>query len=156
MRTLKSFSVLFVLVSLFAFQTSVYSQEGKGAALETLGAISAAMIYNTYTTIGGIADGYSYEAYKADYVMQLMTEQVGLMDEMVSSYEKLNESGFIDDPADESYILKLIKTCKLLRDEAKYLKAYAETGESSDLDDYDTARKDAWEMISDLLGLEEE
>lgn len=143
------------LLILLFLNLDLYSQtvvKGKDAALETLGATSAMLLYNTYICIGSIADGYDKVSTK-ETVSSLLGEQTNDIDVIVSNYEKLLSSGFLESESDKEFIKKAIKCAGHLKTEASSFKSYVETKNKSEVDKYDSARKNAWALIEDLLGL---
>ena len=52
-----------VTISVLFFQNS-FSQTGKDAALETLGATGGMLLYNTYVAIGAVGDAQSGKCYE--------------------------------------------------------------------------------------------
>lgn len=148
-----------LVLSFFLFFSSLqlaYSQ-CSSAVLEGFGSISAVAIYNTYITIGSVADAYVGELYEADYVITLMDEQKSMIGVVKKSLDACisdtSDEGLSED--DKLYLEQLITCLSYLEDEAKGLSNYAMTGEQSALDDYSTGRDNAWELISLLLGLDE-
>lgn len=127
--------------------------QGKDEALETIGAATGLAVYNTYIAIGAIADGYADEGYEADYVNQLMDEQINGMESMITQMHDLQTSGFITSADDDAYIEDLVAVMGYLKDEATGLKKIVDGGDSQL---YDESRDKAWDGISDLLGLENE
>lgn len=122
---------------------------------EAFGGISAISLYNTYITIGIIADNYSNETYEASRVVTFMDEQIGMIksvNEMLSKCTKPSKTGLSAD--DCEYLKDMIQCLQYLQNEAQGLKDYVNSNSDADLTFYDTNRKKAWEMITDLLGLD--
>jgi hypothetical protein len=153
---MKKLFLALTFTSLLIFNTSTVSaqtnNDGKTEALETLGATSAMLLYNTYLGIGSIADGYDKVNTK-ETVSVLMQEQVNGMDVIINNYDKLLKSNFLESEDDKSFLRKAIKCAGYLRTEAASYKAFLESNSKSDIEKYDTARKNAWALIEDLLGL---
>lgn len=153
---------ILLLVALFLFAVNseqLYAQsscKGKSAALETIGATSGMLLYNTYLAIGAVGDGEAKGVYEADYCVALMEEQMSSLDIMDSTYADLLASGFLTDPQDVEYVKDIRTTIKYLHDEAYYLKLYVKSDSESDLDNYNLNRDRAWKMIEKLLGIGEE
>jgi hypothetical protein len=141
---------LAIAVSCFPHRMSA---QGKDVALETIGAITAIAVYNTYIAIGAVADGYADEGYKPDYVNTLMEEQVSAMEGLTTQLHDLQTSGFITDPEDDAYIEEFVTVVGYLREEAEGLKKIVEGG-GNDL--YEESREKAWAKISELLDLGDE
>ncbi|MNK00395.1 hypothetical protein D3C87_181790 [compost metagenome] len=121
---------------------------------EAFGGVSSITVYNTYLTIGAIADAYVGEVYTSDRVKELMGEQIAMMQsviEMLSKCQVAKSNGLTAD--DVLYIKELIACLESLKGEAQGLSDF--TGGSADAQSrYNTYREKAWEQIKDLLGLE--
>jgi hypothetical protein len=128
---------------------------GKDTALETLGGVTALMLYNTYVCIGAIADGYGAEVYDDLTVEELMDEQIVSLTSVEQQLNTLLQSDFLTDADDRAFLTDAIATVKLLRDEADALADYAINLEEEAMTTYDTARTAAWKKIAALLGIEE-
>ncbi|MCE3225716.1 MAG: hypothetical protein K0S32_267 [Bacteroidetes bacterium] len=155
--TMKKITII-LLITVACFN-SVKAQDALGsktkakdAALETLGATSAMLLYNTYICIGSIADGYDKVSTK-ETVSTLLGEQSNGINVIVTNYKKLLDSGFLESEDDKAFIRKAIKCAGHLQEEANAFKNYVETKNKSDITKYDTARNNAWSIIEDLLGL---
>lgn len=149
---MKRLLVLFLLV--FGLQPLTHAQCDVNVR-EAFGGISAISLYNTYITVGIIADNYSNETYDANKVVTFMDEQIGMIksvNEMLSKCTKPTKTGLTAD--DCEYIKKMIKCLEYLQNEAQGLKDYVNSNSDTDLTHFDTNRKKAWEMISELLGLD--
>ncbi len=124
--------------------------------MEAFGGTSSISLYNTYITIGAIADGYIAETYDAERVQGLMEEQISMYDvilEQLNAVKKESKSGLSE--GDKEYLDEIIECWSTLRNEAKGLKEYAEgLEEGNDL--YNTSRDAAWAMIEEIMGLNEE
>lgn len=143
------------LLACLAFTNNLNAQtssKGKTEALETLGAVSAMMMYNTYITVGAISDGYD-KMYTKEKATTLLTEQVNGMDVIKNSLTKLLNSGFLESEDDKAYVRKAISCTEYLKKEAKGMINYMESNKKSDIEAYDDARNNAWKLIADMLGL---
>ena len=149
---MKKIAALFSLIILWAGSNPLSAQvKGKDTALETLGMLSGMALYNTYMTIGGIADAETEEIYSKDEVIGFMDEQVSMIEGLETQFSDLLASGFVTDPSDIEFI-KEIKVCLgYLKEEAKGLQDNMRTG---DIDRYSENREKAWDKIAELLGIE--
>ena len=122
---------------------------------EAFGGVSSITVYNTYLTIGAIADAYVNEVYTSDRVKELMGEQTAMIQaviEMLSKCKTPKNDGLNAD--DVLYIKELISCLESLKGEAQGLSDYV--GGSTDAQArYNTYRDKAWYQIKMLLGLEE-
>jgi len=123
---------------------------------EAFGGVSSIMVYNTYITVGAIADAYVNKVYDADRVKELMGEQTAMLKSVITMLEKCKvakSNGLSSD--DVGYIKDLIACMEFLQEEAQGLSDYAETGASDAQNRYNTNRDKAWEKVKGLLGLGE-
>jgi hypothetical protein len=67
--------------------------------------------------------------------------------------EKLLAAGEVPEP-DISVVKKMIECFGLLIDEGNYLADYVKTGNNNSLSSYDGKRKQAWALLSDILGID--
>lgn len=122
---------------------------------EAFGGVSSITIYNTYITIGAIADAYVNDVYDADRVKELMVEQTSMLQSVIDMLDKckvVKSDGLSAD--DVEYIKELIACLGSLKAEAQGLNDFAATGSEDAQTRYNTNRDKAWRQIKDLLGLE--
>lgn len=126
------------------------------AVLEGFGSVSAIAIYNTYITIGSIADGYTNETYDANYVSTLMTEQSAMIDVINQSLQACvdDDSEGALDSVDKKYISDFIVALEYLRKEAEGFQEYVSNESESGLNKFSKNRDLAWKKIAELLELE--
>ncbi|MBI5913820.1 MAG: hypothetical protein HY842_00445 [Bacteroidetes bacterium] len=145
---------LFWAFSLCIFTFQLKAQESSAtSALETIGATSAVALYNSYSCIGMMADAYAAEAYEDDFVNTILDEQLGMYDNLKTSYTALIDSGFLTDENDLGFVRDAITALNLLKTEANALKQYIATLEDADNDAFQAAREAAWTKIAEILGL---
>lgn len=123
-------------------------------ALETIGGASGAMLYNSYTTLGILADAYAADAYDVDFTLELIDEQISIYSNMKTQFTSLLESGFLTDENDQIFTRDIILALGLLGDEANALREYVEYYEEESGDLFQERRQAAWEKIAFLLGIE--
>lgn len=122
---------------------------------EAFGGISSITVYNTYITIGAIADAYVSEVYTSDRVKELMGEQTAMLQTVIDMLDKCKVAKSNGLSADDvEYIKELIDCMKSLKGEAQGLSDFAVTGSSDAQSRYNTHRDKAWEQVKTLLGLE--
>lgn len=124
--------------------------------LEAFGGTSAVALYNTYITIGAIADGYVSDVYDAAKVEELMLEQESMMEVLSGYFDELTKENSVVELSEEDtkYINEMITCLDYLKMEATGLKEYAATNSDESLDKYNEGRDNSWTIISELLGLE--
>lgn len=124
---------------------------------EAFGGVSSITVYNTYITIGAIADAYVNEVYNANRVKELMSEQTSMLQsviDMLSKCQVAKSNGLSAD--DVVYIKELITCLNSLKAEAQGLSDFAISGSEESQKRYNQNRDKAWGEISTLLGLAEE
>lgn len=142
------------LVLLALAATPVWAQVQKeDDRLVCIGALSGAHIYTTYGYIGGVADLYGHQVYKADRVQELMREVVGVANVSIKQLRKVREG--IVDAGDKQVIDDMCEVYDLLQKEAMALSAYARTGNKADLEAFETARNTVWPKIKGVLGIKD-
>lgn len=122
---------------------------------EAFGGVSSITIYNTYITIGAIADAHVNEVYDAARVKELMGEQTAMLQAVIDMLEKckvVKSDGLSAD--DVVYVKDLIACLQSLKKEAQGLSDYATDGSEDAQNRYNTNRDKAWDQIRDLMGLE--
>ncbi|HRP53235.1 MAG TPA: hypothetical protein PLI97_06965 [Fluviicola sp.] len=121
---------------------------------EAFGGISSLSLYNTYITIGSIADSYVSEVYDSERVEKLMDEQIAMIaavNKMLNECRIPKSDGLSSE--DVEYIKEIMVCLDYLSLEAEGLKDYAKTKSSTGQQKYSDYRNKAWDMIEDLLGL---
>jgi hypothetical protein len=119
--------------------------------LESVGALAAGQLYQTYLNIGLLADGVAegaYEVKEARQVLQTALGLVELQDKHLARIAKLELT-----PKDRDALGKLRKLGVLLRQQVEELDAYWKTDDEAHAARYEKARQQAWSGISSLLGL---
>ena len=144
--------VIGILLAFSGF--TVQAQSSNDAALETIGAVSGGMLYNSYTALGILADAYGAEAYEADFAVQLIDEQIAIYSSLKDQYKGLLDSGFLKDPNDQEFTRDIVITLDMLTDEANALKNYIESDSEDDAGYFQERRQLAWDKIAYLLGIE--
>lgn len=150
-------SAIWIMAGLCLLMPALHAQsdEGKNAALRLIGGSMAAMVYNSYVSIGVIADAYESEAYDDEAVKSLMQEQVNMCVKLQEQLQGFVESGFTSDSNDLEYLNRFDGTLELLQEEANALMDYVDNPAELSAEQFQSARKAAWAEIADLLGIEE-
>lgn len=145
--------LLAALITLFSFGVS--NAQCDDDVRQAFGGISSISVYNTYLTIGAVADAYVNNVYTGDRVRELMAEQKALLQsviEMLDQCQTPKSNGLSAD--DVEYVKELIACLKSLKGEAQGLSDFATTGSESDQENYNFFRDRAWTQLSALLGIE--
>lgn len=122
---------------------------------EAFGGVASITIYNTYITIGAIADAHVHEVYDAERVKGLMGEQTSMLQSVIDMLTKckvVKADGLTAD--DVLYLRDLIFCLESLKAEAQGLSDYAMTKSEDAQNRYNTNRDKAWGQIKTLLGIE--
>lgn len=123
---------------------------------ECMGSLSAVMLYNTYLTIGSIADMYTSETIKKDFALDLCAEQIGMLEAVRQAVQKViddnSKGALVGD--DKAYVKELSATLGKLKNQVSFLEKYIKGANESDAKEYQKYREAAWVQIADLLGLE--
>ncbi len=129
-------------------------------ALESLGGLSAAHLYQSYLNIGMLADATENEVYNSDDAKKLLSTILAWMENVDQQLQRL--AAVTLEPDDQKKVGQVRELTTLLRMEAKELRAYWDTPET-DMEgkkDHETkfhkAREAAWNGIKDLLGIKED
>ena len=144
---------LVIICTMLSASISLNAQTGKDAALETMGSLSAFSLYDAYCVIGVMADAYIGEVYEAEYVTQIIGEQIILLTTFTEAMDKLNNSGFITEQSDKDYIASSKECASLLSKEAEALQNYLKDPTTANSDSFQNNRNSAWIKISALLGI---
>lgn len=146
--------LIFTLMLLLALHVSYAQTADKDAALTTVGALGAVALYNTYLSIGLMADAHVNEVYDTDYINTLIDEQIGMMQNVKENLKKLLASGFLTTEDDKAFASDMVVCAGLLQDEAHAFKKYIGDLSEESANAYDTARLYAWDNIAKLLDLD--
>lgn len=122
---------------------------------EAFGGVSSITIYNTYLTIGAIADAHVNDVYDAARVKELMGEQTSMLQSVIDMLEKckvVKSNGLNAD--DVEYVKDLIACLQSLKKEAQGLSDYAADQSADAQDRYNTNRDKAWSQIKALMGID--
>lgn len=147
-----------ILLALVLFGTVSKSRaQSSTAVLECMGAMSAVVLYNTYITVGSIADMYAKEVIKKDYAATLSSEQIGMMQTLEKAMQKaIDEKGVAAlKSEDKAYFEEMLVAVGHLKQTATFLEKYIKNGNSADATTYDKHRNAAWDKIAVILDLGE-
>lgn len=124
---------------------------------EAFGGTSSLALYNTYITIGAIADGFVSDSYDSERVQSLMDEQTAMIDVLKDLLDKaVKDDSESLTPDDKMYLREMITCLDYLKKEAQGLHDIAVDGSDDANKRYNTNRDLAWDLIEELLGLNEE
>jgi hypothetical protein len=152
---LTNFSMKLIAVFLLTFSGfSIARAQCDIDVREAFGGVSSVTVYNTYITIGAIADAHVNDVYDGERVKNLMSEQTAMMQTVINMLAKcqvVKSNGLVED--DISYIKDLIACLESLKEEAQGLSDYAVSKSEDAQSRYNTNRDKAWSQIKALLDL---
>jgi hypothetical protein len=124
----------------------------KEVYLEVLGGLSAAHLYQSYLTIGLLADGVESKAYSLENARKALATVTTCMSLVEGKLSRLSE---LDLDADDKDSLERLKTVTaLLRLQTRILDACWSSGRTQPAEQYQQARQSSWTALSKVLGLE--
>ncbi len=144
-KTLFFLSLVFLLKSVPSFSN--------GLTLETIGAMGASNIYLTYLSIGVLADGYENKVYDKQQAQQMVKELLSLAGVTKGYLDKLIQERVLTGD-DIRFAKEMIHTYNLLIEEGDAFIRYISTNNRKDAEAFQSYRKQAWDKISSLLGLQ--
>ena len=122
--------------------------------LVCIGALAGAHIYTTYGYVGGVADAYAHDVYKAEKVQDLMKEVVGLADVSIKQLKTVRNGNLAE--ADKKVLDDVVEVYGLLQEEARALSDYTKSKDKEDLQKFERARIAAWPKIKGVLGIKDD
>ena len=120
-------------------------------ALYAVGALGASNLYTSYFLLGTLADGYATAAYTPQFADELARDVIGLNESAIEVLRQLNSESTLAG-ADRQLVEDMIAAHEKLIEQAFGLLAYV--SDSSDTEQWFSARRQAWEMISELLDIQ--
>jgi|GEM_PF-3098912 hypothetical protein len=115
----------------------------------TIGLLSAAYLFQTFTVIGAVGDGFAKKAYTEEKARGLLSVSLKLTISVADAFEAMKKMKL---PAtDRKAVIELNEVAELLVVEAKALSAYIRSEDKSDFRKYNKARKNVWDRLSKLL-----
>lgn len=156
---MKTSSIAFALILLLALvpapglaaQNQAGPEPGDDPALFAVGALGASNLYTSYFLLGTLADGYATAAYTATFADELARDIIGLNESSIDVLRDLLEDTAITGD-DRVLVSDMIRAHELLINQAFGLIAYVE--DSTDTQAWFSYRRQAWELITDLLNID--
>lgn len=128
------------------------AQESK--MLQAMGGLSAAYLYNTYSTIGSVADGFSGGVYTDKETTEILDNQKQMCDNLIKMMKGLLDDKVLNDERDVDFMKNVISIVTGLKKQAQYYEDYMANKNDDRKSKYDDQRKENWNGISKVLGLE--
>lgn len=155
---MKKITVL--LATIFVLSSSVFAQvtdeQKETKKLEVMGGLCAGYMYNTYITVGAVADAFVSEQYDKDRTIALMQEQVGMIGSIVKMMQSMLDMKALKSQSDIDYTKEVIVVLKGLSQQAQYVIDIVEKKTTDANSKYDKQRLSNWSKISKLLGIDDE
>lgn len=147
-------ATIFLLTSSSFAQTTPQQKETK--MLEAMGGLCAGYIYNTYITIGAVADAFVHEMYDKDRAQLLMDEQVSMIGAIKKQLQEMLDAKSLKETSDIEYTKEVIQILTGLIQQAQYVRDIAKNRTDDLVAKYDKQRLLNWSKIAKLLGIEDE
>lgn len=145
--------LLFILITGTASHAQLTAaQESK--MLQSMGGLSAAYLYNTYSAIGSVADGYSGGVYTEKETTDILDNQKQMCGNLIKMLQGLVDDKVLNDQRDVDFMKNTITIIKGLKNQAQYYEDYMANKNDERKTKYDDQRKENWNGISKVLGLE--
>lgn len=126
------------------------NQNDRQVFLQTIGAMGAAQVHQTYLNIGFVGDGKAEEIYDAKDAKEILQSVLALHETVDKQFEKIAKLNL--EPGDRKSLERLRTISGLLTQQGKELQAFWDTGNKERAASYEKTRQQAWEEISKLSG----
>jgi hypothetical protein len=131
--------------------TPVAEPPQNDTALEAMGGLSAANLYQSYLTIGLLADGVQNKAFTIAGATNTLKIVVSCLTLVEDNLTKLDHRNL--DAEDVASLRQIKAVTALLRIQAQALETYWSTGKAEHGEAYQNARKATWTGLSKVLGV---
>lgn len=121
-----------------------------------MGGLCAGYMYNTYITVGAVADAFVSEQYDKARSIELMKEQIGMIGSIVKMMQDMLDMKALKAQSDIDYTKEVIVVLKGLSQQAQYVIDFAEKKTDDATSKYDKQRISNWSKIAKLLGIDDE
>lgn len=121
------------------------------AALYAVGSLSASNLYLSYLVLGTVADAYSQAIYDEEVAASLTNEAMYMNTNAQKALEQLLRDGRLADE-DSRAVQRIARVYTTLTREAESLILFITNKEDTG-EDFQRYRQEAWQQISELLGL---
>jgi hypothetical protein len=132
-----------------AVDTSAKARRQVDRLLDALGGLSGAHLYQSFLTIGTLADGVEAETYTPEQAEKMLAVSLGIMDQVDQYLKKLRASDL--DPDDQQAVDRVRKLSAALQKEASALRVYWKSENEEDRDTFQEARDAAWAELREML-----
>jgi hypothetical protein len=122
--------------------------------LNTLGYTTGQSVLLTHMAVGTLADAFVAKTYKSGEATNFVTTYINITTGMKGQMKKLLDADTLS-KEDNKFVRSTIDVLELVLDEANALKEFVGSGDDSDAQAYDKARKKALREIKTLLGMKD-
>lgn len=145
--------LLTAITALMFASASVYAAEDT-AILNTLGYTTGQSVLLTHMAVGTLADAFVAKTYKSGEATNFVATYINITQGMKDQMGKLLDADVLT-KNDTQFVRNTVEVLDLVLDEARALKAFVKSGDDSDAQSYDKARKKALREIKSLLGMKD-
>jgi hypothetical protein len=145
------FIAIFSLIAVAAYQRPVQAAEMTcdEIMVESYGFTFASLLYNTHMVLGLTADAFANKAIDLQLATQIVTEQQGFLESMVSYAEQVAAAPSFQG---SETLPKMTDSARQLSKMADALAAYLSDASEENLANYNTARQESSDSIDVLMG----
>src|SRR5689334_6483969 len=130
-KTMKKILALLISLSLCLGSFGQSCEERENALLTALGSVSGGFVYNTYSTIGAVCDGFVKKIYDGSSAQSIIEEQVTLIESTRKSMQDIIDKKMLKDNDDVSYVNDLNNILDGLKKQANLLLDYIKTNNTA-------------------------
>jgi hypothetical protein len=148
--------LLFSVLTVFMFASAPLCRaaEDDTVLLNTLGYTTGQSVLLTHMAVGTLADAFVAKTYKSGEATNFVSTYVNITQGMKEQMGKLLDADTLS-KNDAQFVRNTVEVLDLVLDEARALKAFVKSGDDSDAQAYDKARKKALKEIKTLLGMKD-
>ena len=123
--------------------------------LEALGVFSGVGVYMSHAAVGSLVDAHEGGIYDREMTLGVIGEYIALNQSVVDYLTYLTSVETLD-PDDVKVMSKLRVAYMLINEQLMAYAAYLHTNSQSELDTYAAKRDEAWGVIADIYGFNQE
>jgi len=147
--------LLFSLLTVFVFASAPLCRAADDTVLlNTLGYTTGQSVLLTHMAVGTLADAFVAKTYKSGEATNFVTTYINITNGMKEQMNKLLDADTLS-KEDSKFVGNTVEVLDLVLQESRALKAFVSSGDDSDAQAYDKARKKALKEIKTLLGMKD-
>jgi hypothetical protein len=147
--------LLLSLVAACIFASAPFCRaEEDTVLLNTLGYTTGQSVLLTHMAVGTLADAFVAKTYKSGEATNFVTTYINITSGMKEQMNKLLDADTLS-KEDAKFVRNTVEVLDLVLQESRALKAFVSSGDDSDAQAYDKARKKALKEIKTLLGMKD-